>query len=131
MDEIRVKITLYKEILCIETIKPDEDKYFVPVGNGRIGCVLIGTDKRLGISKEALEWLKEIPKSHDDIGDVDCWISVRGWCFGWLGGLCSIKNKGITGSRSYTIESLPHITVDNDVPEEAIGFINDYDTPST
>ncbi|MHA2279988.1 MAG: hypothetical protein ACXAC5_03805 [Promethearchaeota archaeon] len=129
MDNLKVKVTLYKDHLCIETLRPKEKvESFIPAGDGRIGCVLHGTKGRLGISKEALEWLKKVPTSHDDIGDVDAWETDKGkYCFGWLGGVYSIKSQGVTGSRTYSAESIPHVEIPNDVPEGAKQYVDGDD----
>lgn len=126
MPKLKVKIGVYKNVLVIDA-DPKPTDFFVPAGGSKIGCVLMHTDKHLGISKEALEWLKKVPKSHDDIGDVDCFESVEGWCFSWLGGVKSAKKlKGLTGSRTYSPEKLPHVTIENEVPDEAKKVIDGW-----
>lgn len=125
--ELRVKVTVYQDLLCIETVQPvDDDKNFVPAGNGRIGCVIMDTEGRLGLSEEALEWLRKVSKSGDDIGDVDAWIAGNGkGVFSWLGGMFCIKPlNGISGSSTYDIDAIPHVTIPNDVPEGAKASID-------
>ena len=42
MTKLKVKVTVYKQQLCIETVDlKNTDDDFVPCGDGRIGCVLI------------------------------------------------------------------------------------------
>jgi len=126
-ENLKVQLTVYKDILCIETLNPEEKmEDFVPAGDGRIGCVLIGTENRLGISEEAMEWLKKVPTSHDDIGDVDAWKTNDGrQCFSWLGGVLSIKGEGCTGSSKYNVNDIPHIQIPNDAPEGVKQAIDD------
>lgn len=124
---VKVKITVHRDVLVIETQDIDNDDHpdWTPVGNGSLGCVLSNTKTWLGVSPEALEWLKTVPRSHDDIGDVD-WFSTEkaGKCFAWLGGKKSLKTKNATGSQYYQVFPDDCILIPNDVPEEAIKIID-------
>jgi hypothetical protein len=123
--ELKVKVTAYEQNLIIEVIDGKEDKNFIPIGEGRIGCVLIETDTCLGMSKEAFELLKTIKKSHDDIGDVTAWKTDDDKnCFGWLGGFKKIINMEKAEGDSSGIADIKHVTIENDVPQEAIDVIN-------
>ncbi len=84
---MKVKVTKYRGVVVIETLKPEADKDFVPVGSGKVGSVLTNTGKHLGISKEALAFMKKLSVSSDDIGEVDAWKAGDRDCFGWLGPL--------------------------------------------
>ena len=85
---MKVKITEYKGLVVIETLKPEEDAEFIPVTKpGQIGSTLINTGKNLGISKEALAIMKGFHVSRDDIGEVDAWKAGDKDCFGWLGAM--------------------------------------------
>lgn len=125
---IRVKVTVYKNVLVIDAVKPKHDKNFVPAGGSRIGCVLMDTAKHLGISAEAKEWIsKNVKNCHDDIGDIDSWQLAdanKGYCFSWLGGIKSIKSVGIEGSRTFNIHALPHKTIPNVSAAEAMAAID-------
>lgn len=118
---MKVKITAYKGILCIETQAPfDKDDTFLPNNEGRIGCLVMGTKENLGVSQEALDLLKTIRQSRDDIGDV-MWWGIKGkFYFGWLGSPLSLKDpKRIEGDRRYTVTEGEYILIPNDVPEGA------------
>lgn len=126
MDNLKVKVTSHGDYVIIEPLQFEEEKdIFYPCGNGRVGNVLIGTEKHLGMSEEAVELLKKIKKSHDDIGDVQTWKSDnKGDCFGWIGGIFGLFNvTKAEGDRDGIID-IAHVTIPNDVPEEAIEAIN-------
>lgn len=118
----KVKLTVYKDVLVIETVEPENENYpgWVPIGPGKIGCVLCNTKRGLGASQEALDWLGKVPRSRDAIGDVDWWACADGTkAFSWLGGVCSIKRRGAEGSRNYEVFKKDCVEIPNDVPEKA------------
>jgi hypothetical protein len=118
--DIKTRILGHKGWIVVDTADLTQDEDFIPAGGSRIGCVLANTKERLGISDEALELLKKIPKSHDDIGDVDCFKSGDKWIFGWLGPARRlISTVGTSGSSSYDINALEFKRIPNDVPVEA------------
>lgn len=128
---MKVKLFAYKDILIIETQDLDkEHPDFVPYGENKdggfnIGCVLLNTEKNLGASKEAIKWLKDVKKSNDCIGDIDCFKQNDGvYVFGWLGGLYAVKQKKAEGSRSYTSD-FPYIEIENTIPEGAKTYIDE------
>lgn len=103
---MKVKVTEYKNVLVIVTLKPEKDDDFCPVTEpGRVGSVLINTGKHLGMSEEALAFMKKLRVSHDDMGEVDAWITDDGRsCFAWLGALsrfvgpdADLSNTGFQG----------------------------------
>jgi hypothetical protein len=119
---MKAKVTAYKGILVIEAQEPEKpDPDWVPIGPGKIGCVLCNTKKNLGVSEEALALLALVKRSRDAIGDVDWWAADDGTkVFGWLGGFCRIlRPTEIEGSRDYTVFREDCIVIPNDVPEEA------------
>lgn len=121
MTMLKVKGTVYKGQLCIETVNPKEkDKDFIPAGGSKIGCVLINTEKKLGLSKEAVEFLRGVKIVGDDIGDVDTFTSDKGdGVFAWLGGMFSIKGDWAVGSRTHNIDAIKFETIPNDTPDAA------------
>lgn len=122
---LKVKVTTYKQNIIIETIDEKEDKNFVPAGGSRFGSVLIETDKFLGMSKEAVELLKTLKKSHDAIGDVTTWkTNDNRDCFGWIGGFKRIVNMTTAEGDRDGIIDIKHVTIENDVPQEVIDIID-------
>lgn len=120
MSELVAKVTAYKEHLIIDTVKPEKTENFIPVGNGRIGCVLINTDKLLGMSKEAFSLMKKLKVNGDAIGDISTWKTTdERNCFSWVGGLKRLVDvKNCECSRDGIID-IEHIIIENEVPEEA------------
>lgn len=117
---IKVKVMGYKGWIIIDTADPTEDKDFIPAGGPRIGCVLANTKERLGISDEALELLRKIPKGIDDIGDVDCFKSGTNGVFAWLGPARRlVSTVGTSGSNSYDIDAIEFKNIPNDASEPA------------
>jgi len=126
MENLKTKVTAHKGIIVIETKDPAADNDFIPAGGSRIGCVLINTKDRLGISGEALELLKKIPRSGDDIGEVDTFTSnKRGDVFTWLGPVCRLVDPvGASGSQTYDIGNIEFNIIPNEVPEKAAAAID-------
>lgn len=125
MENLKVKITAHEDWVIIEPLQFDEEKDILyPVGNGRIGTVLIGTEKYLGMSEEAVKNLKRVKKSHDAIGDVQTWKSDKGDCFGWIGGMHAFYNVTTAETDRDGIIDIGHVTIPNDVPEAAMKAIN-------
>lgn len=113
---MKVKITEYTGVIVIETLKPEADKDFVPVGPGKVGSVLTNTRKHLGISKKALVLMKKLPVSSDDIGEVDAWKAGDRDCFGWLGPLNRIV--GLDAELSNTgWGNIAYIDIPNETSE--------------
>ena len=121
----RVLVTAHEDFIIITTENVVEDKEFVPNGNGKIGCVLLDTEKNLGVSDEALVLLKKVPTSGDDIGDVDCFISGDKGVFSWLGGPKSLKHIDgrLTGSRTYDMSKIKFRKIPNEPPSVALEAI--------
>ena len=95
---------------------------WVPIAEGRVGCVVMNTAENLGVSPEALSLLKQIPRGRDSLGDVDWFSSVRGDCFSWLGGTKRIVDPShAEGSRDYAIRS--YVEISNNPPAEAVEYL--------
>lgn len=92
-----------------------------PKGEGQLGFVVEAASVRF--SPEAVEKLKTIQKTHDAIGDVDIFESVKGVIFAWLGGPKKIfKPEDVVGSRDYRPDLIvadPTVVV----PEEFIQLV--------
>ena len=121
-DKLKVKLTVHRDVLVIETISPEEEDYpgWTPIGPGKIGCVIANTRKALGVSEEALEWLRGVQRSNDAIGDVDWWACNDGTkAFAWLGGVYSVKSRNSEGSRMYEVFPDDCVRIPNTPPQEA------------
>jgi hypothetical protein len=123
--KLKVKVTAHEQYLIIETIDETEDKNFIPAGGSRIGCVLMKTSKYLGMSEEAFKLLKTLKKSHDDIGDISAWITAKNEdCFAWLGSFKKLVHIPTAEGDSTGIANIRYVTIENDVPKEALEVIN-------
>ena len=123
---VKVRLTAHRGVLVITTVDPDAPHPgWVPIGPGKIGCVLVDTRASLGASAEAIEWLRGVPRSHDAIGDVD-WLDygAKSKVFSWLGGPLALKRRGADGSRNHTVYADDCVTIPNDVPDEARAAID-------
>lgn len=117
---MKVKITEYKNVLIIETLEPEKDDNFIPVTEkGKIGSVLINTKEHLGISKEALKFMKGLKSSTDDIGEIDSWKTKDGKdCFGWIGPLSRlVGSKAELSNRGF--QDIDFIEIPNKPPIKA------------
>ena len=85
-----------------------------PLEEGQLGFVC-KIDK-CSFSQEAIDLLKQIKPSNDDIGDVDILSSKEGPMFCWLGGPMKILNLESEGSRNYNPSLLPEAS-EVEVPE--------------
>jgi hypothetical protein len=123
-ENLKVKVVAYKDFLIIVAVKPKADPYFVPQGGTRIGCVLIETDKYLGMSQDAFKLLKTMKKSGDDIGDVSTWKTDKGkHCFAWIGGIKRLVNVPKSETDNKGIIDIDFIEIPNDIPPDALEAI--------
>ena len=124
---VKVKLFAYRDVLVIETVNPDDANYpgWTLVGPGKIGCVIVNTKTALGISEDALAWLKGVKRSRDDHGNVDWWACNDGTkAFAWLGGLYSIKERGADGSRNYEVFPDDYVPVPNNPSQDAMDAVD-------
>lgn len=115
---MKVKVTEYKNYMVIETLEPDKDDNFIPVGGNQIGCTLKDTEKYLGISEEALKFMKGLEISGDDIGEVGTWMSKGKGYFSWIGPIKRLVGPNVTLSNT-GFQDVPFIKIRNDVSKEA------------
>lgn len=133
LNGLKVKVTAYKGLIVIEPIEPEKDasakKGWVPVGPGRFGSVLCKTKGHLGVSKEAVNLLRQVQRGVDSIGDLSWWECDDGsHAFSWFGAAYRIIDPSTAiGDRDYTV--LPSLlqdceTIPNEVPDEAKAAID-------
>lgn len=126
-DNPKVRLTVHRDVLVIETVSPSDPDYpgWTPAGPGKIGCVIANTKSGLGVSAEALAWLRGVEKSRDSIGDVDWFACTDGTkAFAWLGGMYSVKRRGSEGSRSYEVFPEDCVIIPNEPPTDAMDVVN-------
>jgi len=116
---MKTKITEYEGFICINTEDPSANESFIPSGGSQLGCLIMDSKKLLGVSKEALELLKKVKKSHDAIGDLMSWGDKEKWFFGWLGGAKRILDpENATGDRGYDPNNLQYVGIENETTDE-------------
>ena len=99
---MRTKVYAYRGIIGVESDPKAEGLLNDPTKPGQLGYVVDA--KFVDVSKQALALLKTIPKSRDDIGDMDVYAADSGMVvFCWLGGSRVMLNpaSGISGSSTY------------------------------
>jgi len=133
MSELKVKVTAYKGLIVIEPIEPERGastkKGWVPIGPGRLGSVLCKTKGQLGVSREAFNLLRQVPRGTDCIGDLGWWECGDGsHAFSWFGSAYRVINPSkAIGDREYKVS--PALlrdceTILNEVPDEAKAAID-------
>ena len=123
--ELKAKVTAHGDYIIIEPLQFEKDESFIPVGNGQVGTTIINTAEFLGMSEEAVANLKRIKKSGDDIGDISTWKSGEKGCFAWIGGLYGLFDVTKVSGDNEGIIDIDHVTIPNDVPEEALKIVTE------
>jgi hypothetical protein len=97
---MRTQVFAYKGWVGISSGVEAEGLLNKPMDAGQLGFVVDAAF--VDISSEAFELLKQVPKSNDDLGEVDIFKSTDKVIFSWLGGVKKMfKPEQITGSNSY------------------------------
>lgn len=93
-----------------------------PWETGQLGFVMDASF--VDFSKEAVEAIRNIPKSDDDIGDVMVYTTAKGKnVFGWLGGPSTVNALAdITLSNSCTPEILEPAGYEVALPESYVEY---------
>jgi len=117
---MKTKIFEYKGYVGIEA----GDKLINdPNASGQLGCV-VRIDE-VEITSKALDFLKFLGKTGDSLGDVMCWESIEGPCFGWLGNFKQVISTNQRGDRDFKPSLLSsQINDDMIVPKDFIAFID-------
>lgn len=119
---MRTKVFAYKGFIGIQSDFNAEGLLNDPSKPGQLGFV-VDADF-CDIQPEAIELLKKIPKSGDDIGDVDVFKAGEKVIFAWLGPMLRVLdlNREISGSSSYNPRLLKPANFDT--PEQFKQFID-------
>lgn len=113
---MRTKVFAYSGFIGVESDYKAEGLLNNPAQPNELGFV-IDADF-VDITEDALELLKNIKKSHDDIGDVDVFKSDKKTIFSWMGGcFCIIDPESAEGSREYNPSLLKPSNQDILIPE--------------
>ena len=99
---MRTQVFAYKGVVGIKSDFKAEGLLNKPDQPGQLGFVVDASF--VDISPEALKLLKKVPRSGDDIGDVDVFkTNGKMVVFAWMGGpMKAFKPEdGVSGSSSY------------------------------
>lgn len=120
---MKVRVVAYKDKIIMVPDRPREgvgDEWW-PTGNTRGGCVLGNTKANLGVSREALDLMRQVQRNHDAIGDLGWW-----WCtddtyaFSWWGPHYRIVDVyDSEADRNFQVYPHECAIIPNDVPEKA------------
>lgn len=126
-EQVKVRVTAYRENVVIEAIDPEKEfPGWFPLDSEKVGCTLVGTQKSLGVSKEALRILRGLPRCGDSIGSVMWWpVKSGGFAFGWLGGPRTILRGGSEGDRNFAVREGGYVLIPNDTSLDAQKYIRD------
>lgn len=131
---MRTKVFAHKHFIGIESSFEAEGLLNDPSQQNQLGFV-VDADF-CDIQPEALELLKKIPKSQDDIGDVDVFKAEDGKViFSWLGGnLVGLEttNTTVSGSHLYDPELLvanPTVKTSPEFIQAVEEFLEEYPEP--
>lgn len=92
-----------------------------PLEQGQLGFVCKANECKF--SQEAIDLLKQIKPSNDDIGDVDIFNSDEGPMFCWLGGPMRVLSLEHEGSKNYNPSLLPEAS-EVEVPESFKNYVD-------
>lgn len=118
---MRTAIFAYKGYVGIKS-HPSSEGIVAKPGDGNLGVVMESTG--VDVSPEALDLLKKVKRSHDDLGEFDVFKAGDKIIVGWLGGyLRAFKPEDIEGSSTYQ-PSLLNPVEGVTTPQEFIDFID-------
>lgn len=130
---MKVKVVAYKGLIIMVPNDPAKgigktDGWY-PTGDERMGCVLVDSKARLGVSEEAFQLMKTIKSNNDDLGDIGWWeCDDKTWAFAWFGSIHRVINPATAeGDREFRVtELLKQVCtiITNEVPEEAKNLID-------
>ena len=123
---MRTIVFQHKGVVGIKSSIEVEGLLNKPIEKGQLGFVIDA--KFVDIQPEALEILKKITISCDDIGDIDVYKSTKGTIvFSWLGGPWKVVYpKVATGSNVYD-PSLLSAKEGVETPKDFIAFVDSLD----
>lgn len=103
---MKTKVFDYKGFVGIQSAPNAEGLLNDPMQPGQLGFVADAS--KCEFSQGAIDLLREIKKSHDDIGDVDVFQAGEMVVFAWLGGPLKVLSPKweVSGSSSYAPELL-------------------------
>ncbi|MDO8415187.1 MAG: hypothetical protein Q7S87_03125 [Agitococcus sp.] len=126
---MHAEVAAYRGRIVIElkTKRSIPGEVITSLDTPRMGSqIIINTSKNLGVSKEALQLLKQVHRGANASGDVNWSSEAEGSAaFGWVGGCCAIFSPA-TCEASKQFKVRGYVTIDNEVPEGARRQLDKY-----
>lgn len=119
---MRTQVFAYKGAIGIVSDTKAEGLLNKPMEPGQLGFVVDASF--VDVSAEALELLKTVPGSSDDLGEVDVFEAHGKIIFSWLGGPWKMFRPADISSSSIYEPTLLKACVDVVVPQDFIDFID-------
>lgn len=122
--DIKVRVLAHEGNIVVIPEAPEDginDNWW-PTGGDKLGCVVGDTRRRLGVSKEALDLMREVKLGRDSLGDIDWWRCDDGtYAFSWWGAICRIiRPRSDEGARTFKVHPGEYVEIPNDVPAEIV-----------
>jgi len=122
---MKTEIFAYRGIIGISSNVKAEGLINNPEAPGQMGFVVDAT--KINFTKEAIDLLKIVKKSDDDLGDIDSFRAGDKKIFSWLGGPKRfIEPETITGSNDYDVSFLIAHTEEIAVPNDFKDIVDEY-----
>jgi hypothetical protein len=121
---MRTKVFSYKGVVGIKSDVKADGLLNDPKKSGQLGFVVDASC--VDISSEALVLLKTVPKSSDDIGEVDVFqASDKKVVFSWLGGPWkSFRPEDVSSSGTYDPSLLRASVEVVEIPQDFIDYVD-------
>jgi hypothetical protein len=123
---MKARVVAYKgKLICELLVNKSDDDVATSIDTpGNLGQVICRSDINVGMSKEAVELLKQIKPGRDAIGSVDWFESVKGNVFAWFGGPKAVIDPAdAVAARGYQVRD-SYVKIPNDVPEDAKAYVD-------
>ena len=120
---MRTQVFVYKGVLGIKSAVDADGLLNKPMDKGQLGFVVDAA--HVDIQQEAIDWMRELPRTGDDIGAVDSFQSDNGpVVFSWLGGPMTSITKEEGDAPSSTDFGVLTASPDVEVPEDFKNYID-------
>ncbi|MNL49491.1 hypothetical protein D3C87_1724290 [compost metagenome] len=119
------KVKAHKGLILCECLSPYsiQDKILLAPDNSAV--MVFNPEQNLGISSEALELLKTLKKSEDELGHVDWGTDKVGRpYFFWLGSMKTIVDPDECQTAAAFKASDKFVLIANDVSEDGMGAVD-------
>ena len=122
---LMAKVRVHKGFILCECLFPSSVQDKVLVAPDNTAVLVFDTEKNLGISSEAMELLKTLKRSEDEVGHVDWATDKAGRSyFFWLGSVRTLVDPEVCQTAAPFVASDKFVVIDNDVSKEAMSAVD-------